>query len=117
MSRRDDEAERLARLRDQQVSKRDARAAADHRRAKSMSARPRGKLSLSEEIKNMPKKYTWPIIGVPVGFGLGLFIGLIVELTFHIRASEVVALLVAFMGGLIAFMLGRIRDSGREGWR
>ncbi|HLF00509.1 MAG TPA: hypothetical protein VI547_00940 [Anaerolineales bacterium] len=117
MNKGDDESERLARLRDRQVSKRDARAASDRRRAKSMAAKPRGKLSVIEEIKKMPNKYTWPIIGVPIGFGLGLFIGLIVELSFGIRASEIVALLVAFMGGLIAFMLGRIRDSGRENWR
>lgn len=113
----EDEVKRLQRLRDKQVGARDARAKADRKRAKVMQSRPRAQLSLSQELKNMPAKYMWPFPGAIIGFLMGVFIGWLAQATFGINATEIVALLVAFMGALIGFMLGRIRDEGHEGWR
>jgi hypothetical protein len=118
MGNDDDETRRLERLRDRQVAGRDARAKADRRRAHALGSRPRQKLSLAQEIQNMPAKYTWPFIGAPIGLGLGMFIGWLIEATAHLNnAYEVMTLLGAFLGGFIAFALGRVRDSGREDWK
>ena len=116
MSKEDEEIERLRRLRDKQVTGRDARARADRKRAQTLQSRKK-KISFSEEFNNLPAKYTWPFVGAPIGFLMGIFIGWLAQATFQINAIEITALLVAFVGAFVAFMLGRIRDSGHEDWK
>jgi len=113
----EDEVKRLQRLRDQQVRARDVRAKADRRRAQAMRSHPKARLSFTEEINKMPAKYTWPFPGAVIGFLIGAFIGWLAQATFGIYATEIVSLLMAFMGALIGFMLGRVRDEGHENWR
>ena len=110
-----DEIERLKRLRDQQVSARDP--GAKQRAFDKMVAKRHKDHYLTDVLKDLPYKVRWAFWGIILGLVMGVFIGLIIDFTFHVQWTGYIAFGVLVWGGIVGYIMGKARDSGTEDWR
>ena len=113
MSHRNDEVERLRRLRDRQLQLRDPRSRERKVQHKAAARYSPQKVTLAGAIQEIPGKWIGTILGGAVGILLGLLLDLLVQ------SSEwwmrYVPYAIAFAGLALGRMLGAILDWQQEG--
>lgn len=111
MSQRNNEAERLKRLREQQIAARDplAKEKAYHAR---MAARPRPKMTATSVIKDFQLKWSLMFAG---GI-LGAIVAVILSLAVRASWVPLVAFALIAAGLIIGRVMGAVLDWRNEGW-
>ena len=111
MSQRNNEAERLKRLREQQIAARDplAKEKAYHSR---MAARPRPKMTATSVIKDFQLKWSLMFAGGILGAIVAVILGLAVQASW----VPLVAFALIAAGLIIGRVIGAVLDWRNEGW-
>jgi uncharacterized protein YacL len=112
MSNRNDELERLQRLRERQLSARDPRAK-ERRTQRKVAARRRKlrkRLTLKDILLDIP--YKWQ--GVIIGAIIGVIISIVLTLTVESSWVELLGLLAVLFIAMIGFVIGQALDAREE---
>jgi hypothetical protein len=112
MNQRNDELERLRRLRERQLQDRDPRVR-DRAFHGQLSSRRRGKkLTLQNVLKDFQAKWTWMAGGAIIGIVLAVALNQLIQDTWAQYAGYFIVFFCIVLGRLF----GAIRDWGDEDW-
>jgi hypothetical protein len=112
MSRKEDELERLKRLRERQLADRDPRARDRALYQKVSALRQSKKLTLKNVLADLQAKWLWMFVGGVIG----AIAALVIVLVFQAKWAEYVGYAIIAFGIVVGRLLGAVRDWGDEDW-